>query len=751
MVQPFNPDAVQRAFALQGASPQVGETTRGLPEGIDMEALARLNRSATRESAEAFGVSLLEGLTWQGGDRFVDRIMSKETGPIERATRMMMPGMSPLIDVLTGRTQETGPVEQFVENQQAGHPVANVAGEMVGGAVTGGALAKLNKEALKRIGERGAPWLQRQIRKWVDKPTGRIAGSTAEGLVEGAASAANEGESIRTGALSGAGGGAGGQLALGELIPGGANWVDQSGAPQNAARYALKNARQAQGVAEGTGRDLDYGKIEQNLAELGPGASLMDANRGFTRVGEALVSTSPQDAQNILYRFDVEGERIGHLPDQFQGEAIAALPLVVNTKTQSGNVVAPRTAGELGEQARLNRQMLQKDWDAVLDNSPVEWGFDDIMSDMNKIVRFEESTSGKRAALTDIQKTMEENSVGRVIDKHGNVVNPGRLSPRAVLTMRKELDKQANAALNSGDRELAASLLNARSELNDRLIDEVGGFATINAQYSNEFSYERLYEATRKAIFNNNMNDADITIAQQHASPADLPAALEGAMEGIVQKLETANNTTVAKNFLTNPRTQSKLKAIFGDDAGQIVIDAAKRYMEFKKTSNKITGKSPTAPREALRKELQQFVNRGILLAGLSRIAGGGRGTTLAPSSASTYSALGRDVSKTAATSQTPMYTLLDEWLSQPGAKAKENLDLMRRLDAEWYPSSSLLGRGTAPQHQSLFDTLTRSDVGNAPAQGAAVASAGAAERNEQQKQQESLIEEYLKRIESGQ
>lgn len=691
-------------------------------------------------SLKGFGAGLLQGGTAGYAGNIGDDISAISQGNYTSGARdtmnMLFGPVGPAISNLMGLEEEVpGPVTKALEGAIDEAPISGFIGELGGGIAMGGGMSGLGRNLGKETLKSGPAWSKKLTDFLVNTTRGRVATGAAVGGGEGYTRAKNVGDDPMEGLMWGTVGGGAGQAVLGELFPWGARYFSGSDKPQAAANYLVDDARIAQGRGPGSGRKLDTNKIEGRIDELGPEATLADANVGFRRSAKGLVGSSDAKpmVQDTLYRFDPEGERGEEIVNQFQDQVLEVLPDVF-TKT---NKADPRSPSVVREAAKAERQRLQPEWDRVLDE-----GHDplatvrEIETEIGNYVDFNLTTHMTQQAKNQLKSTLKRLNKQSITQAKQKGVDPaslpvGYLSPRALLTLRKELDQVANKALKGQegtDRELAAHVLEARRGINDWMVENIPEFGRINAQYSNEFSYERGYKAARDAILSNKMHSDDLKLAMKHANPADMPAFVEGGAEALVEILERdTKGLTSARNFIKNKNTIRKFEQLYGKDGAKAILDAADQAITFKKTQTSIGGGSPTQPRTKEAEALETFVRRSILGAGLARIAGY-KGKNM-PSIAITSGVAQKEARHLSREARGNVYPIMDKWLAATGDDAKAALKDMTKLAEHNWPSSSIRGMHFDPDRPvSVFNdpkSLMDLNVGQTPAFATGSATAG--------------------------
>ncbi len=702
---------------------------------------SRMNPEVGFRRLKSFGAGAVEGATLGSAGPTIDRMMKGyDTGSfwkdlLANAALGTLPMSEPIISRLMGVSDEQGPVEQWLNEAQEGSPGAAIAGNVAGGIGMGGPASGAGRTIMREAGEAAIPYVSKLAQSLVRSTGGRIAGSTAAGAGEGAVYALNKDQDVGTGAGLGALGGASGQTLLGELGPGLYSLFKNTQGPQKAATFAMEKAGQSIGHGPGSGRDFPIEETLARRAELGDEATLMDVNPGFRRLGEAMASSGDAQphAQDILYRYGEGSPRSAQIAPEFEEEVGDAMIKAFQAKgINTAGARAPRTASVIRQDAIANRQKLQPEFEKALANGPV-YKADEMRSLIGQHVDFSNKKTNIRAIDNQIQDTIDEltKEDRRIISQglpEGAPLPPeGELRPQSLLTLREELDDIANQAMKSGDRQTAAHVLKARRAISEHMVDTIPGFGSINARYSNEFSYERAYDTARKAFSSNNVDDDSLRIAMEAASPADLPGFMEGASQAIVNKLTSGDAASMktARDFLRNSKTQAKLEQMFGTEAKDLFVGAADKAATFANTAAKVSGGSRTQLRSAMAEELERYVRQGILGLGATRLFTN-KTAGIAPSTAAGLGAASREAKDRARSAHNAVYPTIDSWLAAPGAQADENLMKMKQLADEWYPSTSLAGRGfmdPLTKHPYL-NTLLQTNLGNVPAQGTAVGAA---------------------------
>jgi hypothetical protein len=685
---------------------------------------AKKSNGGLMGTIKALGAGALEGATLGAAGPIMDR--TPKSLMVDMATYGPMGSvLSPVIRSMT-QTTENGPAETALDEAQKDHPWASLLGNIVGGTAFGGLTSSVGRKLAKEAGEAAIPYITKSVQNLVGTGAGRVVSSTAVGGAEGAGYAANKDKDLLPSTLGGAIGGGAGQTILGETVPAIVNAIGKSGLPKKAADYVQGQANTAMGVGGASGRQFPYEDVAKRRQELGENATLMDASPAYRQVGATIANVEPKHALDILYRYGEGSPRAAQIAPEFEAEVGDAMMLAF--KDAGGTGEAPRSLSAIKQNAIKQRELLQPEFKAALESSPHSYTVNEIKNLIDQEVDFRLTSTATNKVEKRIDRLLERLSTESValMREAGDEHPPaGGLKPEALLAVRRDLDMIANKAYKAGDRELMSRALKARKAVSDHMVDTIPGFGSINARYSNEFSYERAVKTAYDAFKSNNIDSDALKIAMDAASPADLPGFMEGAASAIVDKFGTNTSTlTTAKDFLTNTRTQEKLVQMFGAPAAQVLTSAADRATTFAATTKQVSGHAVTRPEMAT--FLETAVRGGIIALGMSRMFGK---LPISTSTAATAGAMGRQAKVSERASQSTMYPLADQWLSEAGPQADANMGTIKRLSENWYPSTSLAGLGFMEPAKGPVDMLMKLNFGNAPAQGAAIGGAAGAQQ----------------------
>lgn len=525
-------------------------------------------------------------------------------GPVLRGTAER--GAAIASTVMNGGTYDENlkQAQGITQQAQNAHPIASVAGNIVGGV---GAMAPVVAAAPALMGASGTASLGQNM----------LLGGLSGAVIGGADSAVRSGgdlEQTGKGAITGGAFGAGAPLA-GKLIGAGVNKLTgmvRNVTPTGAAGNNLRDAL----VSSGASADEIAAELARN-----PRLSPMDVDPNLQQMAMNLANQGGKSRSvlNSAVENRLSGAK-GAVSDAFD-TAITQTPdvkLYLDNLKQTTAANARKAFGDALTGAK------------PVDVTPVLESIDNAISP---------GVNGVVSKASDIPQGPVEQALARVRAKLANgneVLTDAERLHQIQSGLRTEADTLAKSA-SGQDKLVANALRDVRQKLITQIDEATGGkFRPAQKQFADDNAIQDAFDkglevfkggTTKNSLENRPEYWADWV---KNATPAELDAAKTGVRVAVDQAVSSVRNAVAKGQAIADVDFNvARLESLLGKKETSTLVQALKDEQRIAQTNAKLFAGSQTAPRQAVNKltevtQVQPGISITTPLAGLTGFQVGG-------------------------------------------------------------------------------------------------------------------------------
>lgn len=494
--------------------------------------------------------------------------------------------------VSSDKTYDELKADYFSEAEQYAHqnPVANFLGETTGLIGFGGAATK----GISQLGKQ-VPLLGEALSKG-DTVMGRILKAAGIGAAEGGMFNAGQDDSVGTGMLMGLVGGAGGQTLLGELTPGLGRWMGLTKDGRvNSSKIRKKAKDQLRNVLIAKYPHMDDPEIMERmmdaLEELGPNATLADADTSLYQAGLSMLSDS-KNAMNAGALTDKMLRRARNNPKEFK-EGIERL---------IGNEI-PLSPSDVKVKAAQDFKAAKQQLDVVLTKN--DGAKEGIRFDPSTLLQSAKDAFNQdvalsprlRAAMSDSEESVFNKVVKEINKQWDHAANPtiagikvkgskphARLNGDQLLKIRGVIDDLYDESVNPMSAAIpkarAAELARLREGVNS-MLDQIPGFKEANAAYRNTHSVTKAHQMGRDFLTGKAAPD-EYDVFLNTAPDWQVESFAMGVKSHLVDQMKKMRGEDkIQKQVALAEEIRGKLSRVFPEELADGIVSSAEDIVRF--------------------------------------------------------------------------------------------------------------------------------------------------------------------------
>ena len=355
--------------------------------------------------------------------------------------------------------------------------------------------------------------------------------------------------------------------------------------------------------------DISSYQAQLEMADLGEQAVVADVSQGLTNLGrsmagypgrgrgvaERLVHGRARGQQHRL--LEVAGVDADELDDFTRGIA----RMLQNRNTQATpyyerayEAVVRQTDNMADALSVIPRSILSK-------ARTLYRGDLDVLNEIAK--KFPDTPEGREAILRLNSGPISSREAAR-----RTVHTPGSIDENSVMFydyVKRSLDDRVSSALQAGKRQEARNLIRAQKALLNELDEQVPDYRRAREIFTDEGAMKRSVDYGR-SLFRNNVDLAETELALEAMSVGERNAFRNGAIRGLVDKVERAPEMRNFANYLTESKRMRRLLrlAFPNEEVFNSFIKTATAENRMAATRAGVTVGSRTAPMEEGMKDL---------------------------------------------------------------------------------------------------------------------------------------------------